>query len=240
MKKRLFAIALALLLVVQLAPIASAAEAETWSLAPVRSYNPLYPDRGTAAERYLAPVQTSPAGYPLDSYISDPDEAAAIIRDALEARESTINIHISTLSEIEGKFMDELLYAALEETDSPSQGDYLAYHWNYFDGGATITYQNGKFYNDLSYTVYYYTDAEQEEKVDKEVEAVIDRLGLRGDMSDYEKVCAIYDYMCENIVYDEANLENKAYTLKFSAYAALINGTAVCQGYASLFLPHRP
>ena len=41
--------------------------------------------------------------------------------------------------------------------------------------------------------------------------------------------------MCSNITYDYKNLNDPNYTLKFSAYAALINKTSVCQGYATLF-----
>ena len=48
-------------------------------------------------------------------------------------------------------------------------------------------------------------------------------------------VKAIYDYICSNVTYDHDNLNDKSYSLKYTAYAALINKTAVCQGYASLF-----
>lgn len=54
-------------------------------------------------------------------------------------------------------------------------------------------------------------------------------------MTDYEKVQVIYDYICSNITYDYANLNDSTYLLKHTAYAALINKTAVCQGYAQLF-----
>lgn len=41
--------------------------------------------------------------------------------------------------------------------------------------------------------------------------------------------------MCSSISYDYDNLEDDTYMLKYTAYAALINRTAVCQGYANLF-----
>ena len=44
-----------------------------------------------------------------------------------------------------------------------------------------------------------------------------------------------YDYICSNVTYDHDNLNDESYSLKYTAYAALINKTAVCQGYASLF-----
>ena len=53
--------------------------------------------------------------------------------------------------------------------------------------------------------------------------------------SEYEKVKAIYDYIASHVTYDEDNLGNDSYKLKHTAYAALVNGTSVCQGYATLF-----
>lgn len=37
-----------------------------------------------------------------------------------------------------------------------------------------------------------------------------------------------------NVKYDYENLDDTDYKLKYTAYAALLNGTAVCQGYANL------
>lgn len=35
------------------------------------------------------------------------------------------------------------------------------------------------------------------------------------DISDYEKVKRIYDYMCEDIVYNNKNLDDPSYELEF-------------------------
>ena len=42
-------------------------------------------------------------------------------------------------------------------------------------------------------------------------------------MSDYEKALALHDYICENVVYSDTSM---------TAYEALVNGRANCQGYA--------
>jgi sorbitol-specific phosphotransferase system component IIA len=84
------------------------------------------------------------------------------------------------------------------------------------------------------YNLSYYTTAAQEEAFKKEAVYVMASLGL-SKMSDYDKVCAIYSYIAENVTYDTAHVGDDSYKLKQSAYAALINKTAVCQGYASLF-----
>lgn len=54
---------------------------------------------------------------------------------------------------------------------------------------------------------------------------VLNGLNLSGK-TDLEKVTAIYAYLCDNVVYDE-NATNC-----FTAYGALLDGKAVCQGYA--------
>lgn len=43
---------------------------------------------------------------------------------------------------------------------------------------------------------------------------------------------------CKNVTYDYASLKNPNYLLKHTAYAALMNKTAVCQGYAALRLEY--
>ena len=63
---------------------------------------------------------------------------------------------------------------------------------------------------------------------------VMDFLNLN-TKTEYGKIKAIYDYICQHVTYDFANLNNDSYDLKYTSYAALVNGTAVCQGYSALF-----
>ncbi|MCD8314100.1 MAG: InlB B-repeat-containing protein, partial [Firmicutes bacterium] len=60
-------------------------------------------------------------------------------------------------------------------------------------------------------------------------------LGFTSSTTDYEKISAIYDYICENVTYDYDGLNNDSDVLKYTAYGALIEGSAVCQGYSTLF-----
>lgn len=69
--------------------------------------------------------------------------------------------------------------------------------------------------------------------MDIAVAALLEELDLDG-RTDLEKTELIYKYICDNITYDYTNLEDDTYKLKYTAYAALINKTAVCQGYAVL------
>ena len=70
--------------------------------------------------------------------------------------------------------------------------------------------------------------------MDTLVKKVLASLNL-GNASEYAKVEGIYQYICKTVKYDYKNLNNSSYKLKFTAYAALKNRTAVCQGYALLF-----
>ena len=79
-----------------------------------------------------------------------------------------------------------------------------------------------------------YTTAEQDKAFEDAVKNTLAQLHIEG-MSDYEKVRAIYNYICTSVTYDHARLEDDSYTLKYTGYAALINHTAVCAGVADLF-----
>lgn len=66
------------------------------------------------------------------------------------------------------------------------------------------------------------------------LEDLIGMFDLEGK-SDYRKARTIYDWICSNITYDYDTLNDSGYMLKYTAYAALMNRTAVCNGYAELF-----
>lgn len=163
------------------------------------------------------------------------EEAIGILREGLENRQEEIMIPVATTS-IDNQLPLDVLNAALAHTGVPTQGDYLQWHlgkvrYGRGDGG----YGDGEqYYYPLVYTVEYYTNAAQEAQVDAAVETLLDQLDVY-DASDYDKVCAIYDYLCENVTYDHAGLAAGDSKLIYTAYAALINGTSVCQGYANLF-----
>lgn len=132
--------------------------------------------------------------------------------------------------------VNEIFSEALLHTVNPSEGDYLKWHWSNFN--AEYNYNtnpsDGIYAYAITYKINYYTTAAQEAAVSSKIDSVLASLNLAGK-SDYDKIKEIYDYICKHVVYDYANLNNTSHTLKYSAYAALINGTAVCQGYALLF-----
>lgn len=122
-----------------------------------------------------------------------------------------------------------LLYQAMEHTGVPYEGDYL---YSVYDGGRYgVSYHNDSqwYYVTFRYYPNYSTTVEQEAEVDAAVEALLPQ--LRGE-TDYATFCNLYDWLTSNVSYDYDNLEDTTYKLKYTAYAALIDRTAVCQGYA--------
>ena len=124
---------------------------------------------------------------------------------------------------------------AIKHTGNGKEGDYLKWHCQGWTVKASISGNSNEGYDlNIFYDVSYLSSLEQEEKVDEEVSNLLKSLDL-SNKTDYQKVKAIYDYICSNVTYDHDNLNDESYSLKYTAYAALINKTAVCQGYASLF-----
>ena len=125
-------------------------------------------------------------------------------------------------------------------TQSSGALDYLFYQSLVSELPIPVTSEhkllsNGKLGMKATFTLAYRTTAEQEKQVDAAVAELLDSLELEGK-SDYDKVKAIYDWMNANIEYDFDGLAR--YLTKHiasSAYAALFDHTAVCQGYSVLF-----
>lgn len=168
---------------------------------------------------------------------SDDLEAADHIRQELENRSASISFiyvtkeHYSTTSEYKALF-DRLFELGLEETGIPTEGDYIRFQWGHWDGHiSTGSDTEGNYYYQLTFDMIYYTTKEQEQTVSEEVQKVLKQLDLNGKTT-FEKVQAIYHYLVTTVTYDYDTLEDNSYLLKYTAYAALINKTAICQGYA--------
>lgn len=206
---------------------------------PVRGHvefsavNPLY--AGAASqEKALAVTSEYRTSSVAAEYTTDMDEAASDLRTGMVQRQEAITVYFAADGTVALQdIFDGIFEKALEHTGVANEGDYLRWVWKSCQGSAGYTYSDGVYYYDITYNMTYYTTASQEAVVTERVELLLDELNLDGKR-DYEKLCAVYDWMCDNIVYDYDNLNDESYVLKFSAYAALVNKTAVCQGYAVL------
>ncbi len=183
-----------------------------------------------------------------DPVFTTPEAAAEYVRAAMLRRETSIPFTYRVNSEeVGGQTPDEIsacLNAKWEQIDDlatahtgeANEGDYLR---NHFDRrGSRIGYsypqQGDTFDGSITVTAEYLTTAAEEQAVQNAVAAALESLALDGK-SDYEKAEAITAFICDNVEYDYEHLNDESYKLKGSAYGALINGQAVCQGYANLF-----
>ena len=164
--------------------------------------------------------------------------AAETLREGMLARQEEITVvytldRLISQEEFE-KMTGDIFAKTIEHTGSGTKGDYLYFHQSEWGVEANVTGSGQEYSYTLIYHCEYYTTAAQEAELTAAVSALLSRLNL-GGKSEYDKVKAIYDYICKNVKYDYDNLNDEAHILKYSAYAALCNGTSVCQGYANLF-----
>lgn len=241
MKKKLISMICILTLIVSSVVPVSAMELpainEGISTEVLLHVNPLYKEftDKAALKAQLQEIEAY-AVQPLEDteYLTDKDAVADMLRQAMVNRQDSIVVCYE--GELyDQRLHDEIVGLSLKETASPKEGDYLAFQ--YGGCGARTSYYNvdGVYYSTITYSIVCYTTAEQEMKVDEAVEDVLNELGISNVMSDYAKAYAIYDYICNHVTYDYEHLEDNDYKLQYTAYAALINGTSVCQGYANLF-----
>ena len=233
--KRLTALLLATVLIVGLIPVSASASDHEHLILETSFVNPLY--EGIVPEDVLLPkehfhVQT----YDVHNYTTDIEVAAEALREGMKNREELITVHVfdtvATQERLEA-LAGDIFAAAVKHTGESTEGDYLLWQWGGCKASAAYTPTDGGYNLNITFNATYYTTAAEEQAVDHAVEQLLKDLNV-DQKSDYEKIKAVYDYICENVTYDHAHLNDETYVHQFTAYAALIDGTAVCQGYAVL------
>ncbi|MCR4651383.1 MAG: hypothetical protein K5662_06470 [Lachnospiraceae bacterium] len=162
-----------------------------------------------------------------DSSALTVEQAALVLKNALMERQSSCSVTTVTQD------VNALLDKAMEETESPKEGDYI--RSNLIGWSGSISGIQGSDVRTITLSFTYTDSAEQEVLVDDKVEEIVATYDLAGTtLSDADKIKVIHDYLVDNIVYQSAPDEDGSY-LRHSSYAALIKGSCVCQGYASAF-----
>lgn len=169
-----------------------------------------------------------------------PAQAAVELKEYMKERVNSVRLgYVIPIEQYTNEgFSDtvqEILSIVYTHTGVPDEGDYIFGSYPGWSGRAPfVDYcdcgEHYKCYFDLTFT--YLTTTEQEEIMDQRVESLLSNLNPTG--SDYSKIKTVYDWICKNIEFDYDNLEDDTYRLKHSAYAALVNGSAVCSGFGTL------
>ena len=122
---------------------------------------------------------------------------------------------------------------------NPFAGAYLKQR--VIGGTIRIKTPDKKHYTFCFENYRYINSAEEEELFERRVSEVINELGLTDETYDGVKILAVYQYVTSHVTYDHelraAALDDTVTGREhgFSAYGALMDGTAVCGGYAGLF-----
>ena len=173
-----------------------------------------------------------------DNKLKTEQEAILVLRDNMVNRvtEFSVDVKSNVNPENFASLKDKIITSATSEEyySEPSTGDYLYWSNRGVAVDGSVELGDGYYIYHLVFKPRYFTTAKQEKEFENKVDSIISRYKLTSK-STYEQIDFIYDYLYKNVSYDEANKLNQQYYLKHSAYAALINGKAVCQGYASTF-----
>ena len=132
------------------------------------------------------------------------------------------------------KYADDLVEKAMSEelAKTSSAGDYLKFSWDEYkksiSGYYLYEYSKYNYYLKITYKFTYYTTDGQEMILDRDVKEFVEN-NIDFNDSNLEKVSKIYNYISNNVKYNK-NIGD----IKYSAYSAYENKSAICQGYSTL------
>lgn len=159
--------------------------------------------------------------------IKSHEEFRKIVEEAIVNFDDSIVVQVKDFNEV--KYSPNVVNEIIESRPE-LRGNIIKYNGNYksiFRG------------TEVNIQLEYYIDSEEvkrrEQMVNDKVNEIVGTLITDG-MKDYEKEKALHDYLINNCKYDSsttvvADLPREVFT----AYGALINKSAVCQGYALAF-----
>ena len=226
-----------------------AARSSTGTVYATEYVNPIYADvlqSGTGIRIQAIPsTQAAVAAQAADSvnYLTEAEAVKELRKQMIARNENiTLSVKLSSGDDV-GAAVQRIWESAQGHVSGcGTAGDYLRWQYGgfscpefpYSDDGKyitfTVTYQRAASRSSL-----WYTTAKQETQLTSYIKStILPQLALNGKTT-YQKVQAIYDWITRNVRYDKKNLDDNSYYLKYTAYAAAINKTAVCQGYANLF-----
>ena len=241
--RKLLCLLLALALVMTLTPAVARAQEATpeaepvWVELPFR-VNPLYEGLITEADLDIPefPEIDPNQARPNASSYQTMEKAGAQVRQYMKGRNGVFTVYVKTEADNFQDACDLVFAEALKHNGTATEGDYIMWQYGGYRSSGYMGFNSstGLYEYDITFTVPYYTTAAQEKEMDTAVANLLKSLNLSGK-SDYDKIYGVYDWLCRNVTYDYANLNDTSYMLKHTAYAALIDRTAVCQGYAVLF-----
>jgi Uncharacterized protein involved in cytokinesis, contains TGc (transglutaminase/protease-like) domain len=188
-----------------------------------------------AAEGPLLTVGDAKAGIGSPVIYDNAEAAGAALKRSLIQRQKEINIRIKCGIKPTKETWQQICWMiydiAIRHSGMPTEGDYLRYEYGgaNCNGSAAGSGTEDEYYYSFIYSPLYFTSLAQETELNTRVTEILNELMLVGK-SDEQKISAVYRYLCDHVSYDDSRD-----TLIFTAYSALVNGRAACQGVAVAF-----
>lgn len=163
-------------------------------------------------------------------YAESIEAAADILRQQMIMRNGLISVYYHG-EYVEG-MSKPILDAAVAYDDSlPGMaGDYLRYNYNRIVRRVYRGENSSGIYYRFVFEISYLSSYEQELAVEEKVQEILSELNIY-DSDRETQIRSIYAYVTGNVKYD--NMIYETFNVH-SAYAAAIEGKAVCQGYSLL------
>ena len=149
------------------------------------------------------------------------DDAISYIKYQTRCRQTNLSFTLYDTRKSWKTTFQDAMHGAMEELPgcAPDEGDYLMFSY-YYSNATGYSYYDKYTYN---ISVVYWSTAAQEEQVNLKINSILNELNIWNG-SEYEKIKAVYDYIIKHVTYDDT-------LQKHSAYNALVENNAVCQGY---------
>ncbi len=176
------------------------------------------------------------------SIFDNTSDASNYVMNSMIARNNEFSFYYS--GEVTGNlgdFCKSLIVKATEHNGIANAGDYLKMAYSSYQV-SYVTFKNAyvdsnnihKNLYRITYDFNYYTNDFEESLVNTRIDSLISFFDI-SNASDYEKTVAIYNWISSNITYDFSAVDGStASTKAFTAYSAVNDGLAVCQGISTL------
>lgn len=172
----------------------------------------------------------------LEGRISNSSRMIKEIRKGLKAHSSAITVSFSYGSDLFAdlnEVIEEWMEAAQAETGVPDEGDYIRYQLGGYTYKSTSEQKGGLWHYQVRIEPSYYTFLSEEKEVTAQVRKIRRSFHFWPWTSREVKIGVIYDYLCKNVRYDKVHRKNPYYHKRSTAYGALVQNTATCQGYCT-------
>lgn len=184
---------------------------------PVLPEKPLQPEEPVQPEQELTDKE-------IQQLLSEPDieGATAAIINGLRSMEKRINLSAYNIS------TTDAIDLTAEISDFRGDNPYYIFSiWATQDDDDNTILVVGYQYTPEEAAEKREQDAKEQAAVDSAIASCV-----TDGMSDYEIAKALHDYLALNCEYDKRYYSGSMPYVSYTAYGALVNRTAVCQGYA--------